>query len=195
MRAMTGQLGGVRRMAAVFAVALCAAAPAAFAQERPGGDGIKVHGHWTIDIRNADGTLASHHEFENALVTTGAATLARVLTHTSTQLLGWAIAMFPPGAQPVTWAITEPAATSFFPASISLSPNLTVAVGASQFDVVLQGSVQAPSASSIAMVDTGMATQEPFNQQFHFFTERVLAQPISVQAGQIIQVTVNFSFS
>ena len=31
-------------------------------------EGIKVHGHWTIDIRNPDGTLAQHHEFENALI-------------------------------------------------------------------------------------------------------------------------------
>lgn len=31
-------------------------------------EGIKVHGHWTIDVRNPDGTLASHREFENSLV-------------------------------------------------------------------------------------------------------------------------------
>jgi hypothetical protein len=29
--------------------------------------GIKVHGHWTIDIKNPDGTLAQHHEFENSI--------------------------------------------------------------------------------------------------------------------------------
>jgi hypothetical protein len=29
--------------------------------------GLKVHGHWVIDIRNPDGTLAQHHEFENSL--------------------------------------------------------------------------------------------------------------------------------
>jgi len=27
-----------------------------------------VHGHWTIDVREPDGTLVSHNEFENALV-------------------------------------------------------------------------------------------------------------------------------
>jgi hypothetical protein len=32
------------------------------------GEGIKVHGHWTIDIKNQDGTLASQMEFENSLV-------------------------------------------------------------------------------------------------------------------------------
>src|SRR2546426_7465271 len=29
-------------------------------------EGIKVHGHWTIDLRNPDGTLVTHREFENA---------------------------------------------------------------------------------------------------------------------------------
>src|SRR5262245_35623432 len=32
------------------------------------GLGIKVHGHWTIDVRNPDGSLASHNEFENAFM-------------------------------------------------------------------------------------------------------------------------------
>jgi len=28
---------------------------------------MKMHGHWTIDIKNPDGTLAQHHEFENSI--------------------------------------------------------------------------------------------------------------------------------
>jgi hypothetical protein len=30
-------------------------------------EGIKVHGHWTIEVRNPDGKLVSHREFENSL--------------------------------------------------------------------------------------------------------------------------------
>ena len=29
-------------------------------------EGIQVHGSWTIDVLNPDGSLAGHHEFENA---------------------------------------------------------------------------------------------------------------------------------
>jgi hypothetical protein len=29
--------------------------------------GVKMHGHWIIDIKNPDGTLAQHHEFENSI--------------------------------------------------------------------------------------------------------------------------------
>src|SRR5437879_3747133 len=38
-----------------------AAAPAGGPQE-----GIQVHGAWTIDVREPDGTLVEHREFENA---------------------------------------------------------------------------------------------------------------------------------
>lgn len=30
-------------------------------------EGIKVHGHWTIEVRNPDGSMTRHLEFENAL--------------------------------------------------------------------------------------------------------------------------------
>jgi hypothetical protein len=29
-------------------------------------EGIKIHGHWTIEVRNRDGSVASHTEFENS---------------------------------------------------------------------------------------------------------------------------------
>jgi hypothetical protein len=37
----------------------------------PGKQGVKVHGHWKIDIKNPDGTLDRTVEFENSLVTGG----------------------------------------------------------------------------------------------------------------------------
>jgi hypothetical protein len=33
--------------------------------------GLKVHGHWIIDVKNPDGTLAQHRDFENSLQLTG----------------------------------------------------------------------------------------------------------------------------
>jgi len=36
---------------------------------KPGDEGVEVHGHWVIDVRNPDGRLVAHREFENALVT------------------------------------------------------------------------------------------------------------------------------
>jgi hypothetical protein len=42
--------------------------------------GLQVHGHWVINIRNPDGTLAQHREFENALVSNGQGLLVGLLS-------------------------------------------------------------------------------------------------------------------
>lgn len=43
-------------------------------------EGIAVHGHWIIDVKNPDGTLASHREFENAIASTGPDLLTGLLS-------------------------------------------------------------------------------------------------------------------
>ncbi|HSP63214.1 MAG TPA: hypothetical protein VLQ90_09555, partial [Pyrinomonadaceae bacterium] len=64
-----------------FSLAVKAQTPAKAATspavESKGGqkEGIKVHGHWTIDVRNPDGTLVTHREFENDLQADGAIVL------------------------------------------------------------------------------------------------------------------------
>jgi hypothetical protein len=54
------------------------------AERRPGGnhEGITVHGHWTIEVKNPDGKVVAHREFENSLYPDGASTLAQLLTGT-----------------------------------------------------------------------------------------------------------------
>lgn len=71
--------------AATPAIATPTAQPgqsAAQAERQRGGnhEGIQVHGHWTIDVRNPDGKLASHTEFENSLQASGANTLTGLLS-------------------------------------------------------------------------------------------------------------------
>jgi hypothetical protein len=65
--------------------------PAAPGERQPRGahEGITVHGHWTIEVRNPDGKLVSHTEFENALAPNGAALLAGLLTGTATPGSWW----------------------------------------------------------------------------------------------------------
>lgn len=80
--------------------------------ENPGNgshEGIKVHGHWTIEVRNPNGAMVRHVEFENSLnpgysytktlgaqtVTVqeigGGAYLAALLTGAATTPTGWGI--------------------------------------------------------------------------------------------------------
>ncbi len=46
--------------------------------------GVKVHGHWIIEVRNPDGSLVTHREFENEIQVAGVATLASLLARTAT---------------------------------------------------------------------------------------------------------------
>jgi hypothetical protein len=41
------------------------------APKKVGAEGVKVHGHWVIDVRNPDGTLVEHRDFQNSLTTGG----------------------------------------------------------------------------------------------------------------------------
>jgi hypothetical protein len=43
-------------------------------------EGIKVHGHWTIEVRNPDGKLVTRREFENAVQTNGELFIEAALT-------------------------------------------------------------------------------------------------------------------
>jgi hypothetical protein len=40
------------------------------APAKPGSEGIKVHGHWILDVKDKDGKLVEHRDFQNALYTT-----------------------------------------------------------------------------------------------------------------------------
>jgi hypothetical protein len=59
------------------------------APNSPSNQGIKVHGHWVLQVKNADGTLGERREFDNSLVgfgtnTSGDQVLAALLTGTAT---------------------------------------------------------------------------------------------------------------
>lgn len=84
MTARTGRFMCRAGSPVLVAVMLLVATSVPIAQERGTREGIKVHGHWTIDIKNPDGSLASHHEFENALVQSGQTALSSVLSHNVT---------------------------------------------------------------------------------------------------------------
>ena len=103
----------IRQSSVVFAAALIAAVsgPPVLAQQ----EGVKVHGHWTLDVRNPDGTLAASRDFENALVTSAAVgqgefALASVLAGTA-RAINWQIFLTNfSSATPDDWSGRFPAA-------------------------------------------------------------------------------------
>jgi hypothetical protein len=78
-------------------------------------EGITVHGHWTIEVKNPDGKVVTHREFENSLITpsnypganeTGSQALVALLSGVGTLApansgyAAWEIVLFPATTSP-----------------------------------------------------------------------------------------------
>jgi hypothetical protein len=199
-------LGGFPAMHAQQKVA---ATDATAAREKPTSgriEGIKVHGHWTITVRNADGSVASRNEFENSLnPSTGSAALSQMLGRTATPGL-WSIdvvAVDSAGSQ-LTIFLFEAAST--VPAGFSSFKGLLVSADAAGLH--LSGTAKAVIAQptgTIAAVNTQLytcpATAAPAapcsdaNLNYKQITSRTLSPQIPIQQNQSIDVTVTITFS
>ena len=200
---------------AVIAVALMCAATA-LALERPApspsahdphesdkarGDGIKVHGQWTIDVRNADGTLASHNEFENACWECGNA-LSLMMTR---QLTPWQWGVLLTSytvASTTGGPCRNPNTLTPFYCSVQEGTSgnnngqtfLTLTVSSTADGRThLAGNFTASFDGSINLVHSTVVPID--GSQAWRFSERFLPTPIQVAAGQRVYVTVSFSFS
>jgi hypothetical protein len=180
-------------------------------------EGIKVHGHWTIDVRNPDGTPASHRDFENSLEPAGAAGLVGSLSRASVTGL-WLVALEGSGGSS---PCNNPSTGFCLMAEPTEAPgpfdsrNLAVSVpttGPNSGKIVLNGSLTASASGAIALVSTELDVCAvgvlPANcnlnnvlpsTAFTVFTAFIFAannQPsVPVVAGQLVQVTVVISFS
>lgn len=127
-------------------------------------EGIKVHGHWTIEVRNADGTIAARHEFENSLSPVGGGVLSALLarknavglwrvTLSSTTTAG--VCSAPPAA-PLAGSsacnIDEPNFELNAVPDPNESPNLTVSTSGGA--LTLSGSLVAPQTGVFNIVAT-----------------------------------------
>lgn len=191
-------------------------APAQIAKAAPSGgpqEGIKVHGHWTIEVRNPDGTLGTRREFENALTPSGASALAEFLARTKSvgswrvNLEGSPVAASPcvVATGPIACSVVEPASGNSGP---TFFPTLTIdapTTGPNAGKFVLRGTATAQRDGNVGVVGTDFAecsaTVAPSVPCPAFaivqggvfsFTSTT---PIPVSAGQQIQVTVVISFS
>ncbi len=169
---------------------------------------IGVSGAWTLTVYEADGTLVERREFHNDLVPSGAdvlvslATAGRSAGYWTVEVTGNPSPCLLNGGN---------ASCLMFPATIPESgsnefSNLVVSSLDQDADgaddtIALNGSLTAAQAGNIAFVITRLATcassVSPDNcvgNQFSSFTERGLANPLSVDVGQVVQVEVLIGF-
>ena len=207
-----------RVLALVFGlvVALGSGVPAVYAQApvSPGGsgggpkEGIKVHGHWTIEVRQPDGTLLTRHDFENAVTATGRSYLVWFLAQARTAGL-WSVTVSGPLCSPDAFGNSScklVQADSLHSEGGNIFKNLTVGLGNALFpsSLTLSGSFTAASAGNVSSVGTGLGICNPLiegpanctaSTLTPNFSGTTLSTPVDVQAGQIVQITVVFSFS
>jgi hypothetical protein len=174
-------------------------------------EGIRVHGHWTIEVRNPDGSIVSHREFENALQTPSGALSALLSRGGSAgawqvNLEDYVNGVPSPGlcGNTGTCVITEPGISG---GSIN-SSNLTVAAPSGTYGgiVTLSGTVNVSSTGTILHVTSYLGLCAPTatpaacststaGLSTQTFTSATLSPSVSIAAGQTIALTVTFTFS
>ncbi len=173
-------------------------------------EGIRVRGHWTIEVRDPDGTLVERREFENALVIpAGAALLAQVMAR-SLSIGGWRVELHlgPAGqicddgsGNPLQCVIVESTDPSV--ALNNYFGTLTFAVSVGQIE--LTGSAVAQRNGDIGDVATfnlvcggtvapATCPGDPTGNVTDL-TATTLATPVAVLTGQQVQVNVVISLS
>ena len=173
-------------------------------------EGIKVHGHWKIEIFNPDGMLVSTTEFNNSLQNTGQQYLVQLLTgaavHGAWELIVEDTITTQPcnnSSTPDSCRIGESGVNY---GSLNISSSNLVVNSQTYGPITLSGSVTASNASTINRVATGIfkcvsttttidTCRAGILSSVWLFTNANLASPPSVVAGQLIQVTVTISFS
>ncbi len=179
--------------------------------DQPGtpAEGIEVHGRWKIEVTEPDGRFVSLTEFDNVLVGSGIANLGKILGRQGSTG-EWSITVSSPTGQPcnstggseISCLIRE-VGTSF----PNIFSNLVVDVpisGVNRDAVVLSGSITVANSTSITHVGTKLAVCPSSSAPDDFvlancntqpFTNKELADAVSVIEDQIVNVTVVISFS
>jgi hypothetical protein len=170
-------------------------------------DGITVHGHWRIVVRDRRGRVVARRVFHNDLTANGAELLARVLSRTNSAGLWYVRLGGPSGVVCTTVGVFRS-----FECNVVQAPTGGLSVSAplatsnpDRGKIFLSGQATANGAIPIDRVSTGIGlcpastapsacTSDPTTNGLDF-TFRQLPAPVAVAAGQIVQFQVVLSFS
>ena len=194
----------------LFFIALSSTAVPASDHQRPanGGGGlgssIQVHGHWTIAVLEPDGQKVREVSFNNALV--GASVLAVLLgADAVTGGMYMEIDNQNGGSGPCNNLSCEIVPSGMNPGITPESTDMTVSFVGTNFETLrLYGSVTATSTTTLDQVTTWsllcnktdtVADCRANPDSASVLTRKTLGSGVSVTAGQIIQVTVDLTFS
>jgi hypothetical protein len=159
------------------------------------GDSIAVHGNWTIDVLNADGTPDASYRFENVFI--GAEPLSEILSMTK-----WARSWKLNIAGTVPLCDSGPVC-SMVTLEFDGSPGVaTITRDSATNEVVIAGSFTPDNPGDVSGVSGGVeicgldVPPESFCGIYKSFSNHIFDVPdrIPVAAGQLVQVEVRYSF-
>jgi len=179
-------------------------------------EGIQVHGDWVIKVTNPNGTLAERSEFSNDLTGQGRYLLTRIMVGNTIQkdVTNWHWSVTAGGSVVENYKVVdnicgEPDAAKQCHFS---EKNPTTAVQEywhSQSGLVVQASAELPEFKlitptftathngTVGRVGTAFHTNTPnlVYPPLSHLTHTLLANPVSVEAGQLVTIEVTISFS
>lgn len=183
-------------------------------------EGIKVHGHWVIEVRNPDGSLVTRREFENSLAPGGGRLLAQWLNRAGSPAR-WTVELgdytltgpcnggtF--NGNPTLYCFIVDSAANPMPSGTAVFATLTSIIGGANADqIIITGNATAISQGQIEYVATRQGTCVSFTAPRDCNAPGTVLQftvhdlrnaqgqpaPLSLAAGQIVQVTLTISFS
>jgi hypothetical protein len=158
-------------------------------------EGIKVHGRWTIEIHDPDGTLVTRRTFNNALVPTGKEILSLVLSGT-VQLHDrmWGVDLYqitsPDPSSECLSGSNTPRCRLFMPPDGNLVVEVTP-----EHELRLSGSITPDIDIAIEAVETWSFFLRPDGSAASKNFTFARTDPVPVVAGQSILVSVTLSWS
>lgn len=176
--------------------------------------GITVHGDWTITVSDSDGREVSTRSFRNALLPSGEALLVLLLSLDSQidrSLSNWHILVLPAGTVDneecnALTGVPIPVGTLFGAATLaSLSLNDERTTFTLERDLKLPATCIAGAGYSISEVWSAaqyrvisgsfIPDASELTPRRSPFTKKVLDSPVDVLPGQVVSLSVTFSFS
>ena len=202
-------VGGLAVVLLAGLVAAGCGAPADNSASQPE-EGIKVLGHWTIEVRSPDGSLVERREFDNALSVTGNWVLTRFLGRQKSVGFWYIGTSGTKADQPFlddngdpNWGLLAEADAPETGNWIFKTLTVTVPTeGDNEHKLVLSGTATAQKDGVISGVNTSVSLDAPTNAPSspsavgfpNYVTTTLLSPSVAVTEGQQLLFTVVISF-
>ena len=175
----------------------CQAKPMVVSESGSESEGIKVHGDWTVEVTNPDGSLATRKQFSNHITEEGFGVLAALMTHDQSIVNRRINFVFVPNIPEVTCNDAESAGYGSFPrapeAVSVISADQKGSIWSAGCTVSLEGDATSTEIATIFGKVT-LVGGDTLGNWVNISRQDLLPR-IEVVDGQYISATVVYSFN